>query len=246
MHHVKRTALVAALAGALCLGGPAAANPAPGPAPEFDDMTTLYALGYALASRANGLELGDEELAAVQRGVADAMQGRAPEVALRDIGPAIQPLVERKIAEATEARRARSAAYVGERAATEGAVTTASGAIYLESKAGEGASPGPSDTVRIQYHGTLPDGTVFDSTRGGDPARFPVNQVIPCFSEGVQQMKVGGTATLVCPSDTAYGDVGSAPFIRPAQAIVFDVELVEVVDDTPPAAETPEPPAPTP
>jgi len=84
--------------------------------------------------------------------------------------------------------------------------------------------------VKVHYTGKLTDGTVFDSSvQRGEPATFPLNGVIKCWTEGVQKMKVGGKATLTCPSDIAYGDQGRPPTIKPGATLVFDVELIEIV-----------------
>ena len=84
--------------------------------------------------------------------------------------------------------------------------------------------------MKVHYHGTLTDGTVFDSSvQRGEPATFPLDGVIPCWTEGVQKMKVGGKAKLVCPSAAAYGDRGQPPNIRPGAVLTFEVELLEIV-----------------
>jgi FKBP-type peptidyl-prolyl cis-trans isomerase FkpA/FKBP-type peptidyl-prolyl cis-trans isomerase FklB len=84
--------------------------------------------------------------------------------------------------------------------------------------------------VKVHYHGTLTDGTVFDSSvQRGQPATFPLSGVIKCWTEGVQEIKVGGKSKLVCPSDIAYGDRGSPPKIKPGATLVFEVELLEIV-----------------
>jgi FKBP-type peptidyl-prolyl cis-trans isomerase FkpA len=100
--------------------------------------------------------------------------------------------------------------------------------VYIPISVGTGANPTATDTVRVHYHGTLRDGTVFDSSVDrGESISFPLNGVIPCWTEGVQKMKVGGKAKLVCPSDTAYGDVGQGP-IPGGAALVFEVELLGI------------------
>ena len=94
---------------------------------------------------------------------------------------------------------------------------------------GSGPSPGATDVVRVHYHGTFPDGQVFDSSvKRGEPASFPLNRVIPCWTQGLQQMKVGGKAKLVCPPDLAYGPSGAPPTIPPNATLVFEVELLEI------------------
>jgi FKBP-type peptidyl-prolyl cis-trans isomerase FkpA len=109
--------------------------------------------------------------------------------------------------------------------------TTASGLVYRALKVGDGASPQASDTVRVQYRGTFPDGREFDSSyRRGQPAQFPLNRVIRCWTEGVQKMKVGGKAALVCPAAIAYGERGTpgGP-IPPNATLHFEVELLGIV-----------------
>ncbi len=94
---------------------------------------------------------------------------------------------------------------------------------------GAGANPSASDVVVVHYHGTLADGTIFDSSvQRGEPARFPLNRVIPCWTQGVQQIKVGGKAKLVCPPETAYGARGAPPRIPPNATLTFEVELIGI------------------
>jgi FKBP-type peptidyl-prolyl cis-trans isomerase FkpA len=110
-----------------------------------------------------------------------------------------------------------------------GAVRTASGLVFRSIKEGTGASPGPADTVRVHYRGTLPDGREFDSShKRGQPAEFPLNRVIPCWTEGLQRMKAGGTATLACPASIAYGDRSVGGIIGPGSTLLFEVELLGI------------------
>lgn len=110
-----------------------------------------------------------------------------------------------------------------------GAVVTASGLVFRALQEGQGASPSATDTVRVHYRGLFPDGREFDSsyTRGA-PASFPLNRVIPCWTEGLQRMKVGGKARLTCPSQIAYGERGAGGVIPPHATLLFDVELLGV------------------
>jgi len=113
--------------------------------------------------------------------------------------------------------------------AVPGAIKTASGLIYRTTTPGTGRSPKATDRVSVHYHGTLPDGKVFDSSvQRGQPAEFKLNEVIPCWTEGVQRMKVGEKARLVCPPELAYGDRGAGPDIGPGATLVFDVELIAI------------------
>jgi len=111
-----------------------------------------------------------------------------------------------------------------------GAMQTTSGMVIKQTKPGTGASPKAEDQVKVHYEGRLIDGNVFDSSIArGEPATFPLNQVIACWTEGVQTMKVGGKAQLVCPANLAYGDRGQPPNILPGATLVFDVELLDIV-----------------
>lgn len=109
-------------------------------------------------------------------------------------------------------------------------VKTASGIVITTMKEGSGASPKSADVVKVHYRGTLTDGKEFDSSyKRGQAATFPLNRVIPCWTEGVQTMKVGGKAKLVCPPNLAYGGRG-VPGTIPADAtLVFEIELLEIV-----------------
>jgi FKBP-type peptidyl-prolyl cis-trans isomerase FkpA len=111
------------------------------------------------------------------------------------------------------------------------AKTTASGLDITQIVEGTGPSPTATDVVQVHYHGTLEDGSVFDSSvQRGQPASFPLNRVIACWTQGVQTMKVGGKAKLVCPAEIAYGENGRPPKIPPNTTLYFDVELIEIVD----------------
>lgn len=119
--------------------------------------------------------------------------------------------------------------YLDAMAAEEGAVTTGSGLVYRELQAGDGASPTVSSTVKAHYHGTLADGTVFDSSvERGEPLALPLTRVIKCWQEGIPMMKVGGKAKLTCPADIAYGSRGAGA-IPPGATLTFEVELLEIL-----------------
>jgi FKBP-type peptidyl-prolyl cis-trans isomerase FkpA len=107
---------------------------------------------------------------------------------------------------------------------------TASGIVITTMKQGAGASPKSTSVVKVHYRGTLPDGTEFDSSyKRGQPATFALNRVIPCWTEGVQALQVGGKVKLVCPSNLAYGSRGIAGTIPPNATLVFEVELLEIM-----------------
>ena len=113
--------------------------------------------------------------------------------------------------------------------AAASAVTTKSGMVYQSLKEGSGASPAATDTVKVHYRGTMADGREFDSSyKRGEPTEFPLNRVIPCWTEGVQLMKPGGKARLTCPPAIAYGERGAGGVIPPNATLQFEIELVSV------------------
>ena len=120
-------------------------------------------------------------------------------------------------------------AYLDKAASEPGAQKTASGLVYRDVTAGSGASPKATDTVKVHYRGTLINGKEFDSSYArNEPAEFPLNRVIPCWTEGVQKMKVGGKARLVCPANIAYGDASPTPDIPNGATLVFEIELLGI------------------
>ena len=207
----------------------AALTPALG-AQELDteEKKTLYALGVAVGQNLGTLNLTAEELATVQLGIADSAMQREPKVAMQEYGPKIQAFAQQKIGAAAAGEKSEGAKLQVQEAAKEGAQKTDSGLIITEITPGTGESPGATDTVKVHYHGTLRDGTVFDSSVDrGEPATFPLNQVIRCWTEGLQLMKVGGKSRLVCPPDIAYGDQGR-PGIPGGATLIFEVELLSI------------------
>jgi len=120
-------------------------------------------------------------------------------------------------------------AVVAAAAKEAGAKLTPSGMVYRATKEGTGASPKATDKVKVHYRGTLPDGKEFDSSfKRNEAIEFPLNRVIPCWTEGVQMMKVGGTAKLTCPPATAYGERGAGGVIPPNATLMFEVELLAI------------------
>ena len=126
------------------------------------------------------------------------------------------------------AAHADDSAALAAAAKEPGAVTTATGVVFKSLKEGTGASPKATDTVKVYYSGSFPDGKVFDASKPGDPISFPLNKVIPCWTEGVQKLKVGGKAKLTCPSAAAYGPRGAGGVIPPNATLVFEVELLAI------------------
>ncbi len=223
MRHAALLVLVAAV----CAAAPVAAAD---PELATDDQKTLYALGLALSRNLSSFALSQSELDLVKAGLTDGVLGRTPKVELEPYGSKIQQLQQTRAASAATAEKKAAQSFLEKAAAERGATKTASGLIYSEIKPGTGDSPKATDRVKVHYQGTLIDGTIFDSSlKRGEPVTFPLNGVIPCWTEGVQRMKVGGKSRLVCPSDIAYGDRGSPPTIKPGATLVFEVQLLEIV-----------------
>jgi FKBP-type peptidyl-prolyl cis-trans isomerase FkpA len=111
----------------------------------------------------------------------------------------------------------------------KGAQVTKSGLVYLALTEGKGTSPASTDKVKVHYKGMFPDGKEFDSSyKRGEPTEFPLNRVIPCWTEGVGMMKVGGKAKLTCPASIAYGERGAGGVIPPNATLLFEVELLAI------------------
>ena len=223
---MRTLSLAVALLLILIVSGPGNAQPEL----KTDEEKTLYALGLVIAQNLASFALSPADLETVKAGITDGVTNKEKKVDLQTYGPKIQDLQRSRVAAAAGPERKAGAAFVEKAAGEKGAVKTASGAIVTPIKPGTGPSPAATDKVKVHYHGTLTDGTVFDSSvQRGEPVTFPLNGVIKCWTEGVQQMKVGGKSRLVCPADTAYGDRGAPPKIKPGATLVFEVELLEIV-----------------
>jgi len=203
-------------------------------APEIttDEQKTLYTLGLALSRSLGGFTLSEAELEIVKVGLTDGVLQREPQVDPQLFLPKVQELQKTRTAAVAAVEQKTGEDFLAKAAAAPGATKTESGLVITTLTPGTGASPTADDTVQVHYHGTLIDGTVFDSSvQRGQPATFPLKGVIKCWTEGVQHMHVGGKSHLVCPPQLAYGERGMPPRIKPGATLVFDVELLEIVKE---------------
>ncbi|HWA85820.1 MAG TPA: FKBP-type peptidyl-prolyl cis-trans isomerase [Opitutus sp.] len=235
-------------------GATAATPPAPAAAaPKFSEQQLVEEFGWFMAKRVGlpELDFNPEEVAALIKGVEAAASGKDSPYELNQIGPEMDGFIQRKqsvyLGKLKQKGLAESANFLTEIKKKPGVVVLPDGLCYEVIAPGEGAPPKPQDTVKVNYTGTLVNGTVFDSSsqHGGQPAEFQLDQVIGGWTEGLQKISKGGHIKLYVPPDLAYGDDGR-PGIPPASTLIFDVELLDI-KSAGSAAAKPEPaPAPAP
>jgi FKBP-type peptidyl-prolyl cis-trans isomerase len=243
-----RLLLPIALALAVQLPLARAATTAPPSAAEHE--RTLLAVGAVVAKNLDVFQLTDAELERVIAGMRAARAGKA-KVKIDDYEEPIRLLAVSRMTAGAERRKLADAKAAAVHAKDPRAFKAPSGLVFLPLELGSGIAPSATDRVTVHYRGTLVDGSEFDNSyTRGEPATFPLDGVIPCWTEGIQKMKVGGKARLVCPSSIAYGDEGRPPEIPGGATLVFEVELKGVVapaaeDGGHDAPEVDEPAAPT-
>jgi FKBP-type peptidyl-prolyl cis-trans isomerase len=214
--------------------------------PKTEEEKTLYVLGQLLARQIAPFELKKDELQMVMTGFSDGASNAKPQVKMEEYGPKVNEWVQKRSTAIAAAEKKKGDDFLAKIAKESGVKKAPSGFFYKIEKEGTGEKPKATDRVKVHYHGTLIDGTVFDSSvERKEPATFALDRVIPCWTQGVQELKVGGKMKLYCPSDLAYGERGSPPTIKGGAALIFDVELLGIEKETPkPAA--PASPAKTP
>lgn len=221
-HMLAVTALVGIMFATGCTSSTAAE-------PKTEEDKTLYALGLQIAAQLKTFSLTESELAMLHAGLRDGVLGETPKVKVEEYGPKIGPMAESRAKAAAGKNKTAGKGFADKFAEEKGASRVASGLVYRVLEEGTGGTPKATDTVKVHYRGTLIDGTEFDSSiERGEPATFALNQVIPCWTEGLQFLKVGGKIKLVCPSEIAYGDRGR-PSIPPGATLVFEVELLDIL-----------------
>ena len=251
MNTAVRTAATSLLAASLLLAlaackkiesdaaAPAAANAAAGPGSEALDIPGLATVeqqaGYAIGIQIGGTldEIKDEiDMDALVKGMRTTLDGGTPLMDEAQARQAFEAFGQRMQAKMSSANREAGEAFLAENAKQEGVQVTESGLQYKVLQEGQGAKPGPDSRVSVHYRGSLVDGTVFDSSyERGDPAVFALSSVVPGWQEGLQLMPVGSKYMLWLPSALGYGDTGTpgGP-IAPGSALVFEVELIDIVD----------------
>ena len=229
---MRRTAAILLMTGmALLVGCKGSGSAAPAPTGELktDEEKTLYAMGVLLAGNVKPMALTADQVAVVGRGFSDSATGKTPLVDPQAMGTQIQEFARSRVAAGAVEEKKKSEDFIAQAAKAQGAVKTETGIVYQVLTPGSGDKPKESDTVKVHYTGSLIDGTVFDSSvQRGQPAEFPLTGVIPCWTQGLQLMKTGEKAKLICPSDLAYGDQGRGQKIPGGATLVFEVELLEI------------------
>ncbi len=243
--------LSAADAPAPAVAVPAPAAPAAPAAPKFTEPQLLETFGWFVGRRIGISELGftPDQVAAIIKGIQESAAGKESPFKIEEVGPELDKFMQAKQAEYTAKVGAKSKAesdkFFTDVKAKKGVIALPSGLCYEIVKEGTGAFPKATDTVKVHYTGTLVNGTKFDSSVDrGEPAEFPLNGVIPGWTEGLQKINKGGKIKLYVPSDLAYGAEGRPPTIPPAATLVFDVELLDIKETLPAAPASAEAAAP--
>lgn len=190
----------------------------------------IDSIAYALGAQLNqifGEDMEDVNMQFMKQGALDAAEGKN---ALA--GANMQALMQNYTAKKAEKKKTQADEWMAKNGQKEGITTTESGLQYEIIKKGTGASPSATDKVKVHYHGTLTNGSVFDSSVDrGEPIEFPLNGVIKGWTEGLQLMKTGAKYRFYIPPELGYGANGSGPTIGPYEVLIFDVELLDVVDE---------------
>jgi FKBP-type peptidyl-prolyl cis-trans isomerase FklB len=228
---MRWTAAVAIIIGALA-GSAQAQNP---PSLKSDKEKLSYSIGLDIGTnfKRQSVEMDSKALAA---GIADGLSGAKPALSEDEVKKVLadfqQQMRNRMAAAAQQTadeNKKKGEAFLADNKKQKGVVTLPSGLQYKVIKDGKGAKPKATDTVSVHYRGTLIDGTEFDSSiKRGEPASFPVNEVIKGWTEAVQLMPVGSKWQLFIPSNLAYGDQAAGPQIGPNSTLIFEVELLEI------------------
>ena len=189
-----------------------------------------YAWGLAMGRQLQGMGVKDILFEDFAQAVKDTFEGKDPQIPVEEAQKVLNEYMEDLQKKAEAQAREAGEKFLAENKKNADVKETPSGLQYIVEKEGEGAQPTAEDEVTVHYTGRLLDGTVFDSSvNRGEPATFPLNRVIPGWTEGVQLMKEGAKYTFFIPSDLAYGPQGVPNAIPPHSTLIFEVELLKVV-----------------
>ena len=240
---MKRAAMILAVTALGITGCEQPADPANGDVDlDTEDKRAAYAIGYRSGEQMHG-QMDDLDTESFLAGMRDGMGGKTEDLPMEtaDMDDAIMEFQQKMMARQQETmeeegkkNREEGDEYRAENAEREEVTELDSGLQYevLESGDEDAKSPEPGDTIKAHYHGTLVDGTVFDSSRDrGEPATFPLSGVIPGWQEALPKMKVGDKWRIVLPPDLAYGEHGAGEMVGPNATLIFEVELLEVLDE---------------
>lgn len=198
-------------------------------APKTEEEKTMYAVGLTVSNSLAVFDLSAAELEMVLLGIKEGATGKNAPVDAAAYSAKIQELARSRRQARGEKQIQAGKEFLEKAAKEKGAVKTGSGIVFLPLAHGKGESPAATDTVKVNYRGTLIDGREFDSTyKRGKPLEFRLDNVIKCWTEGLQKMKPGGKAKLVCPPEMAYGSNGVGDMILPGATLQFEVELLDV------------------
>ena len=228
---MMRSIGLALLAGALLAAGCHRRPAAPLKVmPANDTERTLYALGDSLGFSVSGFYPTPREAEVIAQGLIDHLTRARTQVDLGPTLPQVDKLVEARRAAKQKQIETMSRAFLDGEAQKPGAVKLPSGLVFRALRPGTGAAPDPSGHVRVHYVASFPEGTVFDSTvQRGRPTDLDLGKQLPCVQEGIGRMHAGERATFACPPELAYQDAGMAPNVPPRATVVYDVELLEVL-----------------
>ena len=189
-----------------------------------------YALGMVIGHNLKGMNVTNLNSADFAQAVADVLAGEKTALTDDEAQTTVSTFLQQQQEEQSKAARAEGEAFLAENAKKEGVTVLPSGLQYTVLREGQGRKPAATDSVKCHYEGTLTNGTVFDSSyRRGEPATFPLNGVIAGWTEGVQLMAEGAKYRFFIPYNLAYGERGAGQSIPPYAALIFDVELIEIL-----------------
>ena len=237
---VRFTAAFGALLALACVGPTPRPAEDPGPSPRSDELprageSVLYAIGFALGTQVEAYALDEAETREVARGMIDASLRRPyAKAQSEDLAAQIGEFHERRLKALARREEIAGAAVLERAASAEGAVKTDTGMILTVLEPGTGAPPSIFDFVRITFHGTLREGTVFHTNRGEDPYRVQLGTTLRCWQQALGAVSPGARLHVVCPPDLGYGWAGWPGRVPGGSVLSFELELIEVIPTPPP------------